>query len=808
MNKKVVKLLMMMTLIVPLVSGCSDPSKGPNGVSFVIEQEKTGPRFLDGSVHEMTLTDTLVVAEVCDLSLSDDYSIVITSTDGYTKDISHRSIWNPEVPGQYTITYTINSGKDKGTATFDLKVKVPDISWQYTLENKPYNVGDVLNFDKYFEGMNISVNSYYKWKMVMDSVEVDGEVTDLKGKSEFQFEKLSKHLFKFHVETEDGQTAEARELISMKYVNKEYLENLKSRNIDLYGELYVDEGNLTLKTGQFFNGNSTYLSAAARPHDMPYIAYKGNYGLNSFLKVDFTGNNMPLMSFFRDDDYSNSLFDETKGVLISGGFLDNSGNPTGTIMNSRISQYGPYLIYKYYDRDYLGDSSEGSVSSPYPGTTNYFSSHSQDTHYRVLVGFTGYDENQYRLTYEMIILDIDNHLTLGRYTASSYNIKLIGSNVRGFDPNPYEDIKTSFFNGNIVLYGNYGKETKLDNVYDIITGKTFDQALKEDCGYTSSNFKDTAPKTLQKNVDYDVSLFGDMSNPKAYFSYESESTKEVTKVTTDKFSISNPGTYILHYADGENYEGTMKIYVSEKSKVVDTENKITYYGTNKDGDSLTLTSGYIGLGANYVGPNKNQMIDQAYVGYDGDYKLGTFIETDFTGKNFPEVSFFSNKYNNSMYYDDGSKEGICVTTGVTDYAGKIANVLSNGTQINYDSPNFVKGINDSWFASDNINTSLLARANLVDGVNYKVLMGFVASGASAIALQWKLINSDTKEVLETGNKPTWNFYTGTNKTVNYKKQSDLKGSIVLYGKFGCETVVNKCAIHENTTLEELYQKVK
>jgi len=806
MNKKIIKLVLMCGCLVPFIAGCNDPSKGPNGVTFVIEEEKKGPQFLEGSVHEMSLTGTLVVNEVVDLSLSDDYEIIITGPNGYRKDISKRSTWYPDEPGKYVITYTIKSGKNKGTATFDLNVKVPDIDWQYTLENKPYNVGDVLKFEDYFEGMNISVNSYYPWKMVMDSVEVDKEVTNLKDKTEYTFTKLSNHLFKFHVETEDGQTAEAREVISMKYINKNYLANLQSRNIELYGETYVDEGNLTLKKGQYFNGNNTYLSYAARPHDLPYIAYKGNFGLNSFLKVDFTGNNMPLMSFFRNDDYSNSVFDETKGFLISGGFLDNNANPTGTIMNSRVSSYGPYMINKYYDRDYLGDSSSGTYDNPFAATTNYLSSHDENTKYRILVGFTGWNQAVYTLTYEFIILDLTNHATLGRYTANSYNIQKIGEEVRKLGPEAY-DIDQTFLNGNIVLYGNYGKSLKLDNVYDIITGKTFDQTLVQDCGYVASKFKDTAPKTLQKNVEYDVSIFGDMSNPKAYLKYENETTHEVTTVEGSKFSITEPATYILHYANGTDYENTMKVYVSEKEKV-DIDN-VTYYGANKEGDKYTLTSGYIGFGASYNGPNKNQMIDQAYIGFNGDYKLKTFIECDFTGKNFPEVAFFADKYNNSMYYDDGSKDGICVTTGITDYAGNIASVLGKGTQLNYDSVNFVEYTNASWFSSTAISESKLARANLVDGVHYKVLMGFVQYQSNpAIDLQWKLINTDTDEVVETGSKPTWNFYTGSNAKVGYKTLSDLTGAIVLYGKFGCETVVDKFAIHQNTTLDDLYELVK
>ena len=54
----------------------------------------------------------------------------------------------------------------------------------------------------------------------MDSVEVDGEITDLSDRESYVFNSMSDHTFKFHVESQDGQTAEGREVISIKYIDE------------------------------------------------------------------------------------------------------------------------------------------------------------------------------------------------------------------------------------------------------------------------------------------------------------------------------------------------------------------------------------------------------------------------------------------------------------------------------------------------------------------------------------------------------------------------------------------------------------
>ena len=212
------------------------------------------------------------------------------------------------------------------------------------------------------------------------------------------------------------------------------------------------------------------------------------------------------------------------------------------------------------------------------------------------------------------------------------------------------------------------------------------------------------------------------------------------------------------------------------------------------GAGVVLGSGGIGDGANYTkGQNNGGYVNQAYLGFDGNYGLDNYIVFDFTGKNLPEIAFFANNYNDSMYADGTSKQGIVVVTGITTWNGGLdSGVNGNGTQINYGHPYMIQDAANGGFCQGAFADSALGRANLVDGTHYRVIMGFTGSG-SAITLNWCLYNLDTSEVVEQSSMTTWNFFTGSNEQVGNMTINDLSGSIVLYGKFGTTCTID--AIH-------------
>jgi hypothetical protein len=216
-----------------------------------------------------------------------------------------------------------------------------------------------------------------------------------------------------------------------------------------------------------------------------------------------------------------------------------------------------------------------------------------------------------------------------------------------------------------------------------------------------------------------------------------------------------------------------------------------------------LGAGSIGGGANYtLGQNNDDgdetpsFVRQSYFAIDGKYALNDYVAFDFTGKNMPEIAFFANNYNDSMYAEGTNKQGIVVVTGITTWEGKLeSGVNSNGTQINYGFPYMIQDAAGGNFVSGAFANSALGRANLVDDTKYRVIMGFSGSG-NAITLNWYLYNLDTNEVVEQSSMTTWNFFTGSNEQVGNMTINDLSGSIVLYGKFGTTCTVSSINIEK------------
>jgi hypothetical protein len=174
----------------------------------------------------------------------------------------------------------------------------------------------------------------------------------------------------------------------------------------------------------------------------------------------------------------------------------------------------------------------------------------------------------------------------------------------------------------------------------------------------------------------------------------------------------------------------------------------------------------------------------------------------------PEIAFFAKNYNDSMYADGTSKQGIVVYTGVTTWNGQEDAVLTydkpTSTYINYGFPYMMQDGANGGFTQDAFADSALGRANLVDGTRYRVIMGFSEHGDTAIALKWCLYNLDTNTVVEEGQMNTWNFFTGSNEKVGNMTIDDLSGAIVLYGKFGTTLTLDKVwGVYENTSIADV-----
>ena len=201
---------------------------------------------------------------------------------------------------------------------------------------------------------------------------------------------------------------------------------------------------------------------ATDTEDMSYYRFGGEYGLNDFLAFDFTGNNMPILSFF-NNSLTNTIYNhaqdaEVKGWLVTNGIYINTGVPYGGFTGahaSRITLIGPYNISYSYDDNGSSQpltqvrTSIGSAASPSPAAMSQLNANDQ---YRVLVGWV---ENGTNMNLRMVVWN----MTTGA--------KIVDYNQGG--------VAKADWKGDIALYGHFSRQTVVDAIYPVVNG--FNNAL-------------------------------------------------------------------------------------------------------------------------------------------------------------------------------------------------------------------------------------------------------------------------------------------------------------------------------------------
>jgi len=492
-----------------------------------------------------------------------------------------------------------------------------------------------------------------------------------------------------------------------------------------------------------------------------YLALDGNYGLDDYVAFDFTGKNMPEIAFFAKD-YNDSMYAEgtsKQGIVVVTGITTWDGQLSSVNSNGTQINYGfPYMIQDAANGSFV----QGAFANSALGRANLV----DDTHYRVIMGFTGSDS---AITLNWYLYNLDTNEVVEESSMTTWNF-FTGSNAQ------VGNMTINDLVGSIVLYGKFGTECALDKIYGVFENTTIANiasGLSSEKTYTVT-FKGVDGAELKKiegvefgaTVSYDGELPTLEKAEDALFTYSYAWDNAFSKITADTVY-------------------TLQVVSTPKSGI--KANKVT-----PNGDAIVLENGSIGDGANYhLGQNNGGYVTQSYLGLDGEYGLNNYVVFDFTGKNMPEIAFFAKNYNDSMYADGTSKQGIVVVTGITTWDGQLGSgVNGNGTQLNYGFPYMIQDATNGGFVQGAFANSALGRANLVDGTHYRVIMGFTGSD-SAITLNWYLYNLDTNTVVEEGSMTTWNFFTGNNAQVGNMTINDLVGSIVFYGKFGTTCTIDK-----------------
>lgn len=802
---KVASLLFVLTGLLTLggtLSACQKPTEN-------------GPRFLKGIDKEIVLGEGIETTAYIDRVAGSTYSVTVSKGDFFL-DITQERYWEPDEPGVYTVTYTILDGNYAGVNSFELTVTAPELTWEYTLVNTLYDTGYELQFDEYFQTMNIAAQSYYPWKMVMDSVTFNDQTVDLTGETSWLFTEGVPHRFKFHIESEDGQAYSLSQMVEVRHFDQDMRAWMTSNDVTADGALRLESGQKVVFQDGTHNRSDNSAPDHATKYYMPYVSYNGEYGVGDYLVYEFTGNNLPYMLFFADE-VTNSVWnaedasaEENTGFLIANGWTTMKGLPVAnwqntTSMNARLSIYGPNKAYQMAE-DKAGFLRKEDAQRPHPMSMyNLAKNENVNRKYRVIAGFSKGTATEF--VFEMYAIDLTAGIELGTYVLKFKNTD-IHNNKDGTI-----QFTDEMFKGKIALYGHFGRQMVLDKIYPI--EQDTDMASLKVKYFSPSRFVEGARVSVKKGEIVNVSEYiAPLSGANWSLKAVHENGNEVS-ITGSTFSLDVPGNYTLFYNDGVNANGVRKLQVIDVDPTVYAwmqANNIDAYNLNAmSADRKTV------LSAGTHGRNETDNSDYtnthdvAYVAYKGNYGLNDFVVVDFTGNNMPTLSFFNDEVTNTFYYNpsatDAQNKGLIINNGVTDLTGAPCASWNKENSIN-DRLQLLGPTKAYWLGETvlgfrtNVSTrcpigvytlSQAANANR----QYRLIAGFTAGSKNSCTVVVYVIDRQTgEEVLN------------LTKTVNQTFNDDsFNGSIALYGQFGKTlTLDNLYAIEQDTTLDAL--KVK
>ena len=658
---------------------------------------------------------------------------------------------DPERPADETYTYEF-TGWDKTVAE---KVVATDV---YVAQYEPKYIDYEIKFLNYDEKVIESKTYHY-----------GDEVTAPENDPERPADDWFEYAFA-------GWDKEITEVAGDTVYNAVYTPTSKNddvvvSNVSAKGEsLVLNAGSIGDGAGYLTGDTSTgYVHQA-------YLALDGNYDIDDYVVLDFTGKNMPEIAFFAKN-YNDSMYAQSgeQGIVVVSGITTWDGQiNTGILAGStQIDFNSPFMIQNVQDGWFRGGG---------PATSQLARANLVDgKHYRVIMGFTKYDFAGLKLNW--YLYDLDENVVVEQTTANIFTWNFFnGSNTQ------VNNLSLDTFKGSVVLYGKFGVETALDKVWGVYENTTIADIVSGIGNEYTVTFEDYDGTVLQSGTyEFGKTPTYDEETPERaaddWFKYEFAGwDKEIAKVAGDTV-----------------YKA---VYTSTLTK-----EDVTLSDVSVNGDGVILNAGSIGDNANYVaGDTSTGYVHQAYLAFDGNYDTDDYVVLDFTGKNMPEIAFFAKNYNDSMYAQSG-EQGIVVVSGITTWDGQInTGILAGSTQIDFNSPFMIQNVQDGWFRGGGPATSQLARANLVDGKHYRVIMGFTKYDFAGLKLNWYLYDLDENVVVEqtTANIFTWNFFNGSNTQVNNLSLDTFKGSVVLYGKFGVETALDKVwGVYENTTIADI-----
>ena len=538
--------------------------------------DKTKLAFNEGYLEEIILGEPIMLDEYIDPSLTEDYTAILTCDEtGEERDLKNLVQWTTDKPGTYTLTYTVKSGEYKGKISTKINVVVSKATWTYSNPTFTYRAGDTMSLNVFKRKLNIAVNSYYDYEFYVKEVTYNGKVEDLRGETSYTFPEHGDFNFTFCVKTEDGQVLSAQHKMNVR----------KQQILAPGAEEWLTENNITLdeegwtyvSPDGYVELDSGYINGSYVKDHVPYLAFNGEegndgYGANTYVMVDFTGKNLPQVSFFCDE-VKPSFTDGSNGVLFYNGFGENKWK--NSVHPDRMVIYGPKKVsYGHFDNmgRLVGNVAQGN---PCPASWNGLDDNSQ---YRYIVGIEDAEEKS--MTARILLINLTTSERVLDYTQRM-------DRWMGTGGTEYLNVDSSYYSGSIVLYGRYGFDLTLDKVYMPITG--IDDIYELD---QAAEFKEDFKKYYDKGDTANVSDYITIPTTGYEFTVIDPEGQEVEIDSEGNFTYTKSGTYRLLY---KMSDVNIRPSSSTVKVMYDFDSPMLLDQLEKDGAIAALTSQQIAV---------------------------------------------------------------------------------------------------------------------------------------------------------------------------------------------------------------------
>ena len=383
------------------------------------------------------------------------YTFRYTDTQGNETQITGDT-FSFALPGTYTLFYTdgVNAEVSKTMTVMPATSKFKATANASVAVNQTLNVSDYI--------VTVAGVQY-----TLTYTDKDGVTLPITGNT-FAFSAVGTYTLTYN----DGVNLDNAMVISVADLSAGALSWIQQNNVSFYNMQSMDD-NQKVVLGESTVEGSTNPNADVATRDMSYLAFNGNYGAGDYLVIQFTGNNMPYITFaagsvtndawnMANDANDRSVADMTDtgtGIVLYNGYTRTDGSICSCGVEKRLNFTGPFKMQNGESDVVNQPIRQGFTENA--GIGAYELQNSTDT-FCMVVGIKSASGTT--VSFSVAVYNLTKKSQV-YYTDGGIYYNVANADLSG--------VQGNLFEGSIILHGQFGKQTTIDKVYSLYQDGSF-----------------------------------------------------------------------------------------------------------------------------------------------------------------------------------------------------------------------------------------------------------------------------------------------------------------------------------------------